>query len=198
MFTLIHTAKLNDVDPQAWLADVLACAVAPEAASKINQSSPCGGLPAGRRTAFPAHGAGEFDVRSLVRGVRDDCLADDAVTCEPVSAAKFPANREFNREFCCVWPSPAIFVSNQRADSIAYGQIPHAPEQGNLADNREVFRSSREPRGRIAESEQIRDCLNGSFQLSCAGAGTCAIQLPISGRVSGRWGTSDDSGSPRW
>jgi hypothetical protein len=23
MFTLIHTAKLNDVDPQAWLADVL-------------------------------------------------------------------------------------------------------------------------------------------------------------------------------
>lgn len=24
MVTLIHTAKLNDVDPQAWLADVLA------------------------------------------------------------------------------------------------------------------------------------------------------------------------------
>jgi transposase len=23
MFTLIHTAKLNDIDPQAWLADVL-------------------------------------------------------------------------------------------------------------------------------------------------------------------------------
>jgi transposase len=23
MLTLIHTAKLNDVDPQAWLADVL-------------------------------------------------------------------------------------------------------------------------------------------------------------------------------
>jgi len=23
MFTLIQTAKLNDVDPQAWLADVL-------------------------------------------------------------------------------------------------------------------------------------------------------------------------------
>jgi transposase len=23
MFTLIETAKLNDVDPQAWLADVL-------------------------------------------------------------------------------------------------------------------------------------------------------------------------------
>jgi hypothetical protein len=24
MLTLIHTCKLNDVDPQAWLADVLA------------------------------------------------------------------------------------------------------------------------------------------------------------------------------
>jgi hypothetical protein len=24
VFTLVHTAKLNDVDPQAWLADVLA------------------------------------------------------------------------------------------------------------------------------------------------------------------------------
>jgi hypothetical protein len=23
MLTLIHTAKLNDIDPQAWLADVL-------------------------------------------------------------------------------------------------------------------------------------------------------------------------------
>ena len=25
MYTLIGTAKLNDVDPQAWLADVLDC-----------------------------------------------------------------------------------------------------------------------------------------------------------------------------
>ncbi len=24
MYTLIETAKLNDIDPQAWLADVLA------------------------------------------------------------------------------------------------------------------------------------------------------------------------------
>jgi transposase len=24
MLTLIHSAKLNDIDPQAWLADVLA------------------------------------------------------------------------------------------------------------------------------------------------------------------------------
>jgi transposase len=27
MLTLIHTAKLNDVDPQAWLADVLAASL---------------------------------------------------------------------------------------------------------------------------------------------------------------------------
>lgn len=25
MYTLIGTAKLNDIEPQAWLADVLAC-----------------------------------------------------------------------------------------------------------------------------------------------------------------------------
>jgi len=30
---------------------------------------------------------------------RQHCLADDAVNCEPVSASKFPANREINREF---------------------------------------------------------------------------------------------------
>jgi hypothetical protein len=32
-------------------------------------------------------------------GGRPDCVADDAVICEPVSAANFPANREINREF---------------------------------------------------------------------------------------------------
>ena len=25
IYTLIHSAKINDVDPHAWLADVLAC-----------------------------------------------------------------------------------------------------------------------------------------------------------------------------
>jgi hypothetical protein len=29
-----------------------------------------------------------------------DCVVADAVDLEPVSASKFPANREINREFC--------------------------------------------------------------------------------------------------
>ena len=37
-------------------------------------------------------------------------------------------NREFNREFCRIRPSTAIFVSDQRADSIVYS--PYATEQG--------------------------------------------------------------------
>jgi|GraSoiStandDraft_17_1057272.scaffolds.fasta_scaffold303952_2 hypothetical protein len=57
-------------------------------------------------------------------------LADDAVHCEPVSAPKFPANREINREFCRIRPSMAIFMSDQRADSIPYSGIPCATEQG--------------------------------------------------------------------
>jgi hypothetical protein len=57
-------------------------------------------------------------------------VADDAVSCEPVSAPNFPANREINREFRRIPPSTAIFVSDERADSIAYGGIPYATEQG--------------------------------------------------------------------
>ena len=60
-------------------------------------------------------------------------MADDAVHYEPVSATKFPANREINREFCRIRPSIAIFASDQRADSIAYSRIPYATEQGILA-----------------------------------------------------------------
>src|SRR2546430_13733924 len=47
-----------------------------------------------------------------------------------LSSHKFPANREINREFCRIRPSIAIFVSDQRADSIAYSGIPYAMEQG--------------------------------------------------------------------
>jgi Haem-degrading len=61
---------------------------------------------------------------------RPDCVADDAVSCEPVSAAKFPANREINREFCRIRSSTAILMRDQRADSITYGRIPDATEQG--------------------------------------------------------------------
>jgi len=39
MYTLITTAKLNDVDPQAWLADVLA-RIADYPALRINELLP--------------------------------------------------------------------------------------------------------------------------------------------------------------
>jgi transposase len=39
MYSLIVTAKMNDVDPQAWLADVLAC-IAGHPAHLIDQLLP--------------------------------------------------------------------------------------------------------------------------------------------------------------
>ena len=39
MATLIMTAKLNDVDPQAWLADVLAC-IASTRQGRLNEQLP--------------------------------------------------------------------------------------------------------------------------------------------------------------
>jgi hypothetical protein len=62
-----------------------------------------------------------------------DCMADDAVLIEPVSASNsliIAINREINREFRRIQASSAICVSDQRADSIAYSQIPYTTEQG--------------------------------------------------------------------
>ena len=39
IYTLIATAKLNNIDPQAWLADVLAC-IAEHPAKKIDELLP--------------------------------------------------------------------------------------------------------------------------------------------------------------
>jgi transposase len=39
MYSLIHTAKLNDVDPRAWLADVLA-RIADLPASRLHELLP--------------------------------------------------------------------------------------------------------------------------------------------------------------
>jgi hypothetical protein len=40
MYSLIATAKLNSVDPRAWLADVLAC-IADHPVSRLHQLLPC-------------------------------------------------------------------------------------------------------------------------------------------------------------
>ena len=57
-------------------------------------------------------------------------VAADAVGFEPVSTAKFPANREKNREFCDFWSESGILAPSQRANSIGYREIPCATEQG--------------------------------------------------------------------
>jgi hypothetical protein len=57
-------------------------------------------------------------------------LAEDAVSCEPVSALNSLANREINREFRKNLPSNPIFASDQHADPMAYSGIPYATEQG--------------------------------------------------------------------
>ena len=53
MYTLIETAKLNGVDPQAWLADVLA-RIADTPLSRLPDLLPWNWRPAERPTAIAA------------------------------------------------------------------------------------------------------------------------------------------------
>jgi hypothetical protein len=39
-----------------------------------------------------------------------ECVVADAVAIEPVSASKFPANREINREFCEILAAATLFA----------------------------------------------------------------------------------------
>jgi hypothetical protein len=74
--------------------------------------------------------------RSRVKGndtAETDCVAEDAVLIGPVSAPRFPANREINREFCRFHPSGVIFASIRLINSMACSEIPYATEQGIFA-----------------------------------------------------------------
>src|ERR1700680_4053121 len=51
---------------------------------------------------------------------RLDWLAEDAVMIGPVSAAKFPASRQFAGNFCRFCPLWAIFMSIDQANPVAY------------------------------------------------------------------------------
>jgi len=62
-----------------------------------------------------------------------DCVADDAVHYEPVSAPNSLLTGKLTGNFAESGPSIAIFASYQRADSIAYSRIPYATEQGIFA-----------------------------------------------------------------
>ena len=58
--------------------------------------------------------------------IRDsgNCVVVDAVTYEPVSTPKFPANREKNREFRQIRPLCEILKADTRANSKVSSEIP--------------------------------------------------------------------------
>jgi hypothetical protein len=57
-------------------------------------------------------------------------MVADAVDLEPVSASKFPANREINREFCKIQGFAPNLMCWTRANPMACSEIPYAAEQG--------------------------------------------------------------------
>jgi hypothetical protein len=63
----------------------------------------------------------------------------DAVTCEPVSTAKFPANREKNREYHQIRPLYEILKADTRANSMVCSEISCAKEQGIILVDQEIL-----------------------------------------------------------
>jgi len=76
--------------------------------------------------------------KSALAGENPDCVVAHAVTCEPVSPGKFPANREKNREFCRIRALDAILNADTRANSKACSKIPYATEQGNILEEQGI------------------------------------------------------------
>ncbi|HEX9143256.1 MAG TPA: hypothetical protein VGA09_03215, partial [Candidatus Binatia bacterium] len=60
-------------------------------------------------------------------------ISAEAVDLEPVSASKFPANREINREFHRIRALGAILKVGTRANSEVCSEIPYATEQGIIS-----------------------------------------------------------------
>jgi hypothetical protein len=60
-------------------------------------------------------------------------MVADAVLVEPVSAPKFPANREIIREFRQIRLLRAILHADTRANSKASSKIPYSAEQGIIS-----------------------------------------------------------------
>src|SRR3984957_6193806 len=61
---------------------------------------------------------------------RLDCLADEPVLGEPVSEARFPANREKNREFRENWAVWQKAARQNAAESVSCRIIPYKMKQG--------------------------------------------------------------------
>jgi hypothetical protein len=62
-----------------------------------------------------------------------DWMVAHAFQVEPVSAGKFPANREINREFCKIQRSATNLRAWTRANPMACSEIPCSAEQGIFA-----------------------------------------------------------------
>src|SRR5215469_525012 len=61
---------------------------------------------------------------------RPHCVADDAVSCELVSAPNSLLTGKLTGNFAESDPSTQILASDQHADPIAYSGIPYTTEQG--------------------------------------------------------------------
>ena len=66
-------------------------------------------------------------------------MVADAVTVEPVSTPKFPANREKNREFRQIRQLREILKADTRANSKAFSEIPYATEQGIISEEQGIL-----------------------------------------------------------
>jgi hypothetical protein len=66
-------------------------------------------------------------------GDRENCVVADAVQREPVSTAKFPANREKNREFLNFRPVRGFEDHISLMITLLLTQIPYARKQGIFA-----------------------------------------------------------------
>jgi hypothetical protein len=62
----------------------------------------------------------------------------DAVVFEPVSTAKFPANREKNREFRRIHPLGVKLKADTRPNIGACSEIPYATEQRNILEEQGI------------------------------------------------------------
>jgi hypothetical protein len=68
-----------------------------------------------------------------------DCVVADAAQVEPVSPAKFPANREKNREFYRIAVSVASVTVNNGFVTRHSKPIPYSTEQGIILADQGIF-----------------------------------------------------------
>ena len=69
-------------------------------------------------------------VAFIGKSIAAEWMVAHAVQCEPVSAAKFPANREKNREFLHFIPFCGKRALVRSMMSRLFDRIPYSPEQG--------------------------------------------------------------------